>query len=305
MLDPNCRNPTLRELWGRNSHSRKMGLWSPSGLPKIQSVISGVKTPRIGTFLVPLERSWSVDVQNGLAWVIWTFITQVMVERRAGSQTGSLTPEHWKSGIDPIPVRAGEVRHTVEKLLRRATTLVETLSRSEFGVRSYERPKSQESKPGQFRNFTLGVPGKRAIWMQVPWRAAENTIWGKVMASPESGLWWIKWVQVARGLSQHQKGAEWILTHLGLDLDAGPCNWVSLSLFLVYPRAFSTPFSPPLVLEAGSGFKSQTTSVIWHSWTPFGSNKGLGSASQILVLLHQVIHLWFGFDKLVIWAQYI
>jgi len=37
-----------------------------------------------------------------------------------------------------------------------------------------------------------------------------------------------------------------------LDLDAGLYNWISLSLFLVYPGAFSTPLSPPLVLEAGN-----------------------------------------------------
>jgi hypothetical protein len=86
-------------------------------------------------------------------------------------------------------VRAGEVRHTIGKLLRRATTLVETLSRSKFGARSYERPKSRESKLGQFRDSILGVSGKRAIWMQVRWKATYNTIWGKVVASPESGPW--------------------------------------------------------------------------------------------------------------------
>jgi len=81
------------------------------------------------------------------------------------------------------------MRHTIEKLSRRVTTLVQTSSRSEFGVKSYERPKSRESKPGQFRDSTLGVPGKKTIWMQVRRRAAENTIWGKVVASPESGPW--------------------------------------------------------------------------------------------------------------------
>jgi hypothetical protein len=72
----------------------KLGTWSPPGLPKIQSLISGVKTPRIGAFLISLERSWSVDVQNGLAWVIWTFAAQVMGKRKAGSQTGNLAPDH-------------------------------------------------------------------------------------------------------------------------------------------------------------------------------------------------------------------
>jgi len=44
-----------------------MGLGSPPGLPKTQNSIAGVKTPCIELFFIPLERSWSVDVQNGLA----------------------------------------------------------------------------------------------------------------------------------------------------------------------------------------------------------------------------------------------
>ncbi len=61
----------------------KVGTWSHPGLPKTQSLIVGVKTPRIEVFSIPLERSWSVDVQNGLAWTIQTSTTQVMVKRRA------------------------------------------------------------------------------------------------------------------------------------------------------------------------------------------------------------------------------
>jgi hypothetical protein len=72
----------------------KVGTWSPLGLPKTQSSSSGVKTPRIEVFFIPLKSSWSVDVRNGLAWVIWTFAAQVMGKRRAGNQNGSLTPDH-------------------------------------------------------------------------------------------------------------------------------------------------------------------------------------------------------------------
>jgi hypothetical protein len=72
----------------------KVGTWSPPGLPKTQSLIAEVKTLRIGVFFIPLESSWSVDVQNGLAWAIWTFSAQVMGKRRAGSQISSLTPDH-------------------------------------------------------------------------------------------------------------------------------------------------------------------------------------------------------------------
>jgi hypothetical protein len=72
----------------------KVGTWSPPGLPKIQKMIWGVKSPHISVLLVSLERSWCVDVQNGLALVIWTSTAQVMGKRRVRSQTGNLTPDH-------------------------------------------------------------------------------------------------------------------------------------------------------------------------------------------------------------------
>ncbi len=92
--DHHCRNPTLRQVWGWNSHSQKWELGSPLRLPKTQSLIVGVKTPCIEVFFIPLESFWSVDVENGLTLAIWISATQVMVERKAGSQTGSLTPDH-------------------------------------------------------------------------------------------------------------------------------------------------------------------------------------------------------------------
>jgi len=49
----------------------------------------------------------------------------------------------------------------------------------------------------QFRNSNLGVLGKCAIRMPLPWGAIENTIWGKVVASPESGRWWVLCVKVS------------------------------------------------------------------------------------------------------------
>jgi hypothetical protein len=55
--------------------------------------------------------------------------------------------------------------------------------------RSCDGPKSRESKPGQFCDSTLGVPGQKATWAWVRWSNADNTIWGKVVASPESRPW--------------------------------------------------------------------------------------------------------------------
>jgi hypothetical protein len=126
----------------------KMGLGSPLGLPKTHSKIAGVKTPCIEVLFIPLEFFWSVDVQNGLQWAIWISAAQVMVERRAGSQTGNLTPDHKKSGIDPILVRLGEVQHTIGKLSRRITTCF--------------RPHPNPSSPiGIVSRLHFGSPGKK------------------------------------------------------------------------------------------------------------------------------------------------
>jgi hypothetical protein len=38
-----------------------------------------------------------------------------MMKRKAGNQTGNLTPNHQKLEIDPTPVCAGGVQHIVEK----------------------------------------------------------------------------------------------------------------------------------------------------------------------------------------------
>ncbi len=94
-----------------------------------------------------------------------------------------------KLGINPIPMRVGGVQYVFGKLSRRAISLIETSPQSKVGAKSYDRPKSKESKPGQFRDSTLGVLGKSAIRMWVRRRGTENIIWGRVVASPESELW--------------------------------------------------------------------------------------------------------------------
>jgi hypothetical protein len=120
----------------------KVRTWIPPGLPQFQSSTAEGKTPRLEVFFISLERPWSVDVENGLAWAIWTSAAQAMVKRRFESQIGNLTPGHKKSGIDPIPVCEDGVRHIVGKILRRATSLHQTSSQSEVWAGSYEFPKS-------------------------------------------------------------------------------------------------------------------------------------------------------------------
>jgi hypothetical protein len=62
-------------------------------LSKLQSSIAGVKTPRLEALFISLESYQSADVENGLAWAIWTSAAQVMAKRRVRSQTDNLTPD--------------------------------------------------------------------------------------------------------------------------------------------------------------------------------------------------------------------
>jgi len=128
-----------------------------------------------------------------LALLIWTSETQVMAKRRAGSQTGSLTPDQKKSGIDTIYLAADDVPHIVGKLATRSITLLQTALRSKVCSQSYGASKSRESKLSRFQDSRAGVlresRERKAIWMWAPWRDPEYTIRGKVVASPKSGPW--------------------------------------------------------------------------------------------------------------------
>jgi hypothetical protein len=132
---------------------------------------------------ISLESYWKLDVQNGLAWPIWTFATQVMAKRKVGSQTGSLTLDLGKSRIDTIPLREGGMQHVVGKLSTKITTSVQTLSQSEVCTKSYSPTKLWNSQPWRFQDSHLGIPGQKAIRMPLTWGGAEYTMWGKVMAS--------------------------------------------------------------------------------------------------------------------------
>jgi hypothetical protein len=56
--------------------------------------------------------------------------------------------------------------------------------------------KSWESQFREFQDSNLGVLGRNDIWVLAPWLSTENTIRGKVVASPKFRPWWILWIHV-------------------------------------------------------------------------------------------------------------
>jgi hypothetical protein len=85
-----------------------------------------------------------------------------MAKRRAGSHTASLIPDQKKSRIDPIYLVAEDARHTIGKLLTRATNFLQATSRSEVCSQSYGAPKSWENHLVQFRDSHSGVPREKS-----------------------------------------------------------------------------------------------------------------------------------------------
>jgi hypothetical protein len=89
--------------------------------------------------------------------------------------------------IDDILIYSGSLEEYAEHLRKvfqrlRENKLYAKLEKCEFGV-------TEVDFLGQFRDSILGIPGQKAIWAWAWWSNAENTIWGKVVASPESGPW--------------------------------------------------------------------------------------------------------------------
>jgi hypothetical protein len=162
---------------------------------------------------VSLERSWSVDIENGLALAIWTSAAQVMGKRRAGSQIGSLTPDHltpdhWKSGIDLFPTSDLRVRHVVGKSSTKATTLVKTLLRSDFAVGNYELPKSRDSTRDNFETISglqLGSPGKKSHFDVASVERRREYYKGEGGGFPRVRAVVSQVSPIARGLSQHPR----------------------------------------------------------------------------------------------------
>ncbi len=243
-----------------------------------------------------MKSYWSVDVQNGLAWPIWTSTTQVMAKRKARSQTSSLTFDHGKSRIDLIPLHAGGVQHVVGKLSTRATTLVETSSQSEVCTWSYSLAKLWDSQPWWFRNSHLRVPWQKAIRMPLPQSGAEYTIWGKVVASSESGPWWVLWVRGHAWFVLAPKVLQPCVNQLVCWFCVGLLEWVScLTFFLVPSWSSNTPFYPFKVLRAGSMPRGPNLSVVSILRLNLSLQRGLG-AHQLWWNFFQELKLGFLFN---------
>ncbi len=107
-------------------------------------------------------------------------------------------------GIDLLPTSELRVQDVVGKILTRAKTLVETSSRSDSTIGSYELPKSQDSNRDSFGTMSglqLGSPGKKSHLDVVPETSRREYYMGEGGGFPRVQAVVCLVVQSARGLS--------------------------------------------------------------------------------------------------------
>jgi hypothetical protein len=203
-----CRNPTLGISVKVKPTLPKVGNWSFTRLPKTQSSNPGVKTPRIGVFFIPLERSWSVNVQNGLAWAIWTSAAQVMGKKKGRES-------NWQ--FDSWPLKVGN-RPDADVYNRSATWRWKALEESyNFGsnlvpIRARSEklwtPKVSRVQTGTISRLHLGSPERKSHLDVASARSCKEYYKREGGGFPRIRAVVSRVSPSARGLSQHPKGCK-------------------------------------------------------------------------------------------------
>jgi hypothetical protein len=204
-----CHNPTLAKCGGEAQHLEKVRIWSPSGLPNVQSSTARPKTLRIEVFLVSLEKVLKRRYRK------WPRIGHLNIcspsygQKKGRESNWQFDSRPLKVGNRPLP----DLR--IESAIRRWKYLDEgykfgsDLVAIRLCSRELWAPKVPGLHPGQFsgqfRDSDPGVPGKSDIRAWVPQSVTEYTIGSKVVAYSRVRAVVCLVVQNARGLSQHPR----------------------------------------------------------------------------------------------------
>jgi hypothetical protein len=181
-----------------------LGVGVPKGLLNLQSAIAGVKCPRLEESFISLEIFWSINVQNGLAWAIWTSAAQVTGKRKAGSQIASLREK------DSRPLKVGN-RPDLLGCRRRATYCWKALDEGYNFALDHTTIEGLQKKlcalkvpgvlVGGISGLPRGSPGTKSHLDVGPVESHRVYYKGEGGGFPKSGPWWVLCVRVACGSS--------------------------------------------------------------------------------------------------------
>jgi len=153
---------------------------------------------------VSLERSWNVDIENGLTLAIRTSTAQVMGKRRAGSKLAV-----W------LPTTKSQESTSSQRRLEKCDTTLES-SRRELKLWFRTRP-DPSSKRGAVAVQSPGTPTRDSFG--TPFRESQQNVSfgcslrGETQRILYEGRWWLPRIRVmlcfvvqsARGKSQHPR----------------------------------------------------------------------------------------------------
>jgi hypothetical protein len=131
----------------------KVGTWSPPGLSKTQSLIARVKTPRIGVFFIPLERSWSVDVQMALHEPFGHLQLKLWAKERPGVELAIWLPTTKSQELAQIRCQQVECNTSLESSQRELQDL--------FRPHLNRRFEQEVMDVGTVLGLHFGSPGKK------------------------------------------------------------------------------------------------------------------------------------------------
>jgi hypothetical protein len=193
-----CRNPTLRQVWGWNSHSQKWELGVLRDSRKFKAWLQGSKHLAFYVFFLPLERSWSVNVKMtlhepfghlqhkiwskeglGVKLAVWLPTTKIgnrpnpRMCRWNATHHWKALKENYKFASDLIPIGGSSWEVWAPKVLKVQTGTISRLILGSPRTKSH----SNVGVMGKFKEYYMGegggFPRVRAVVSQVnpccPW----------------------------------------------------------------------------------------------------------------------------------------
>jgi hypothetical protein len=223
--------PHFEKVWGHHSYSRKWELGVLRDFRKLRTRLHGQNTLHWGA-LYTIEKVLKCRCQNGLTWAIWTYIAQVMVERRA------------RRLVVWLPTTKSQELTRFRNVQRKCDTSLKS-SWGKLKVWFRPRPNQRSSKKlwspkvlgiqiGTISGLHFGSPGKKCHSdVCVAERRREYYMEGRWWLPPSPGCGESSECRVTRGSSQHRKCPRYELTLLWLVCGCRTIWLNSLSLFLV------------------------------------------------------------------------
>jgi len=188
-----CRNPTLRECEDE-THTPKIGTWESSEILEIS------KFNYRGQNTLHLDVLYIIRKLANCRCRKWACMGHLDIcSTSYGKKKGQ--ESNWQFDSRPLKVEnqpdfgacSWNVTHRW-KAFEENYKFVSDLIPIEGLSKEFWPRKVLEVQTRTVSDSSLGVPEQKAIRMWVSWRGTKYTIWGKVVASPESGPWWVMWV---------------------------------------------------------------------------------------------------------------